>query len=184
MKPINNYANIQASTGEFSRPTAGGYIIRILDVTDVPLDATTGKGDYLKIDYDICEGEFANYYKEANKRFGGEWYANFIRSYKEKALGMFKHFTNCIEESNAGFEWNWNESELIGKKIGVTMQEEEYIKSDGTVGVRLRVKDIKTVKQIATGDFKVPERKTVERPATASNNGFVEVDLDDDLPFA
>lgn len=184
MKPINNYANIQASTGEYSKPTAGGYIIRILDVTDVPLDPNTGKGDYLKIDYDICEGEFANYYKEANKRFGGEWYANFIRSYKEKALGMFKHFTNCIEESNAGFEWNWNESELIGKKIGVTMQEEEYKKSDGSIGVRLRVKDIKTVKQIATGDFKVPERKCVERPATASNNGFVEVDLDDDLPFA
>lgn len=184
MKPINNYANIQASTGEFLRPTAGGYIIRILDVTDVPLDATTGKGDYLKIDYDICEGEFANYYKEANKRFGGEWYANFIRSYKEKALGMFKHFTNCIEESNAGFEWNWNESELIGKKIGVTMQEEEYRKSDGSIGVRLRVKDIKTVKQIAEGDFKVPERKTVERPASANAYTDFEEITTDDLPFA
>jgi hypothetical protein len=184
MKPINNYANIQASTGEFSRPTAGGYIIRILDVTDVPLDATTGKGDYLKIDYDICEGEFANYYKEANKRFGGEWFANFIRSYKEKALGMFKHFTNCIEESNKGYEWDWNEKELIGKKIGVTMQEEEYKKSDGSIGVRLRVKDIKTVKQIATGDFKVPERKCLEIVPATSNNGFVEVDLEDDLPFA
>ena len=185
MKPINNYENIQASTGEFSKPTAGGYIIRILEVNDVPLNSKTGKGDYLKIDYDICEGEFANYYKDLNKKFGGDWYANFIRSYKEKALGMFKHFTNCVEESNRGFEWDWNEKELIGKKLGVVFQEEEYIKNDGSVGVRLIVNSIKTVEQIVNGDFKVPDRKKVAvNNQTATNDNFAEIDGSDDLPFS
>ena len=67
MKPINNYENVQASSGEFARPTAGGYICKIMDVEDVPMDANTGKGDYLRIEYDIANGDFAGYFK---KQFG------------------------------------------------------------------------------------------------------------------
>lgn len=184
MKAINNYESVQASSGEYAKPKAGGYVAKILDVNDIPLDATTGKGDYLKIDYDICEGELAGYYNELNKKFGGDWFANFIRSYKEKALGMFKHFMNCVEESNAGFSWDWNEKELIGKKVGVVLQEEEYRKNDGSVGVRLKVQGIKTVKQILDGDFKVPETKKLNRPAGAPAHDFELLDSGADvLPF-
>lgn len=184
MKAINNYESVQASSGEYAKPKAGGYVVKILDVSDIPLDATTGKGDYLKIDYDICEGEFAGYYKELNKKFGGDWFANFIKSYKEKALGMFKHFINCVEESNAGFSWDWNEKELIGKKIGVVLQEEEYRKNDGSVGVRLIVQGIKTVKQILDGDFKVPATKKLQEDSQ-TNSAVVFEEIDgDELPFA
>ena len=134
MRAINNFENVQASTGEFSRPTAGGYCVEILAVKDVPMDANTGKGDYLKIEYDICYGDFAGYYSKQHERFGGDWFASFIKSYKEKALGMFKHFTNCVEESNAGYKWNWDEKSLVHKYIGVTLQEEEYRKNDGCIG--------------------------------------------------
>ena len=59
MKPIENYENVQASSGEFARPTAGGYICKIMDVEDVPMDSKEkGKGDYLRIEYDIADGEF------------------------------------------------------------------------------------------------------------------------------
>ena len=110
MRVIENYENIQASSGEFARPGNGGYILEIVNVTDVPFDASTGKGDYLRIDYDIAQGDFKGYYTKQNERFGGgKWFANVIKSYKEKALGMFKHFTNCVEESNPGFKWNWQE---------------------------------------------------------------------------
>ena len=61
MKAINNFENVQATNGEFVRPTAGGYCVEILSVKDVPLDVSTQKGDYLKIDYDICHGEFEGY---------------------------------------------------------------------------------------------------------------------------
>ena len=63
------------------------------------------------------------------------------------------------------------------------MQEEEYEKSDGSIGTRLVVKDIKTVKQIMDGDFKVPTTKKLERTA-APVNGFAELNDDDStLPF-
>ena len=47
MRVIENYENIQASSGEFARPGNGGYILEIVNVTDVPYNEQTGKGDYL-----------------------------------------------------------------------------------------------------------------------------------------
>lgn len=183
MKAINNFENVQATTGEFNKPTAGGYCIEILSVKDVPMDAQTGKGDYLKIDYDICHGDFAGYYTKQNERFGGDWFANFIRSYKETAAGMFKHFINCVEESNTGYRWAWDEKSLVHKFVGVVLGEEEYQKKDGTVGVKLVVKDIKTTKQILDGDFRVPTAKKIAQMENVATTNFVEVDNLDDLPF-
>ena len=184
MRKIENYDSIQASSGEFARPGNGGYILEIVNVTDVPYNAQTGKGDYLRIDYDIAVGDFKGYYTAQNERFGGgKWYANVIKSYKEKALGMFKHFTNCVEESNPGFKWNWQEQALVGCRFGATLQEEEYEKNDGSVGTRLIVKDIKTVKQIMDGDFKVPTTKKLERTAEPVSDFAVIDTSTDDLPF-
>ena len=184
MRVIENYENIQASSGEFAKPGNGGYILEIVNVTDVPFNEQTGKGDYLRIDYDIAVGDFKGYYTAQNERFGGgRWFANVIKSYKEKALGMFKHFTNCVEESNPGFKWNWREQDLVGCRFGATLQEEEYEKNDGSIGVKLVVKDIKTVKQIMDGDFKVPTTKKLEREAEPAS-GFSVIDTDDNLlPF-
>ena len=184
MRAINNFENVQATTGEFNKPTAGGYVIEILAVKDVPMNEQTGKGDYLKIDYDICRGEFAGYYTRQNEKFGGDWFANFIRSYKDTAAGMFKHFTNCVEESNAGYKWEWDENSLVHKYVGVVFGEEEYQKKDGSIGTKLIVKDIKTVEQIKKGDFKVPAiKKLAENSSVPSAPNFVSVDNLDDLPF-
>lgn len=180
MKQIENYETVQASTGEFARPTAGGYICKIVDVEDFPVDEN-GKGDYLRIEYDIAEGEFADYYREQFLRWGGNWFASFIRSYKEKALGMFKHFTNCVEKSNAGFAWDWNEKELIGKQIGLVLGEEEYKNSGGQIKTKLTVKQIKTVEEIRNGDFKIPAIKKLT--VTESQVPEFTDSLDDDIPF-
>ena len=184
MRPINNFENVQASSGEFSKPSAGGYCVEILAVKDVPMDNNTGKGDYLVIDYDICHGDFKGYYAKQNERFGGEWFANFIRSYKDSAAGMFKHFVNCVEGSNVGFKWNWDEKALVGKFVGVVLGEEEYRKKDGTIGVKLVVKETKTIEQIAKGDFKVPAiKKVAETNPAIGEPKFVEMSVDESLPF-
>ena len=185
MKKIENYENVQASSGDFARPTAGGYICQIIDVEDVPMNSQ-GKGDYLRIEYDIADGDFKGYYKEQFDRWGGNWNASFIRSYKEKALGMLKHFTNCIEQSNAGYEWDWNEKGLIGKVVGLVLGEEEYENKSGEVKTKLIVSQVKTVEEIKNGDFKVPAPKKLE--VTGRTNDFAEFTpvadgSMDDLPF-
>lgn len=184
MKQINNFENVQATTGEFAKLATGGYICRITLADDVPFDSSTNKGDYLKIEYDIAVGEFKDYYKEQYEKFGNFWGGTFFRSYKEKALGMFKHFIECVEKSNAGFVWTWDEKTLMGKVVGLVLAEEEYEKSDGSVGVRLYVKEVKTVQEIKDGNFKIPELKVLKnRTSAIVNNGFTEVDLSDELPF-
>lgn len=184
MKQIENFENVKAISGEFARPTAGGYICHITHVKDVPYDETTKKGDYLKIEFDIVHGEFKRYYLDSSLRNGGQWWGNFIRSYKESAQGMFKHFINCVEESNAGYKWDWQEQRLEAKLIGLVLGEEEYRKNDGSIGTRLIVKDIKTVEQIMDGDFKVPTTKKLDKPVTAPASDFVMLDdPDSQLPF-
>ena len=201
MRAIQNFESVQPSTGEFAKPSPGGYILEIVSVEDVPFNPQTGKGDYLKICYDIADGDFRGFYREQAERFNGAWYANFIRSYKEKALGMFKHFINCVTESNPGFRWAWNEQALVRRRFGAILQEEEYEKKDGTVGVRLIVKEVKTVQQILSGEFKIPDRKCLSStngatsaPAATSgfgayatpggSNDFPMLDADDvSLPF-
>ena len=42
MKQINDFENVKATSGEFSRPTAGGYVVELLTVKDVPLNEQTG----------------------------------------------------------------------------------------------------------------------------------------------
>lgn len=182
MKKIENFEEVKATSGTFSRPTAGGYCVEILAVKDVPVDPNTGKGDYLKIDYDICKGEFAGYYTKQNEKFGGDWFANFIRSYKEKAAGMFKHFINCVEESNTGYTWNWDEKSLVGKYVGVVLGEEEYRKSNGEIGVKLVVRDVKTVDQIEQGDFKTPSIKKLQAEQKNTTEVFMEIS-EEDIPF-
>jgi hypothetical protein len=179
MKKIENYENVQASSGSFARPTAGGYICKIVNVEDVPMN-DKGKGDYLRIEYDIADGDFKGYYKEQFDRWGGVWNASFIRSYKEKALGMMKHFTNCIERSNTGYKWEWEEKTLIGTLVGLVLGEEEYLNSSGDVRVKLVVNQVKTIDEIENGDFKVPKIKKLQPENTAPT---FEPVADEECPF-
>ena len=179
MQRIENYDAIQATSGEFMKPQAGGYVCKIVDAEDVPLDAATGKGDYIRINYDISEGQFAGFYKDQFDKWGGSWSATFVRSYKEKARGMFKHFTNCVEASNANYKWDFDELSLIGKDVGLVLGEEEYRNAAGEAKTKLVVKFVKTVDEIRNGDFKVPEiQKLAEEPKME----FKPID-DDSIPF-
>ena len=122
MKAINNFDKIQES-GSFEKLPVGGYIIKILAVDDVP------EKEYLKIFFDINDGEKKGFFQKAFKedtRAEKKWpnAGSFIRSYKEKALPMFKGFTNAIENSNKGYKWNFDEKSLVNKIVGVVIGEE------------------------------------------------------------
>lgn len=178
MKPIKGYDKIQAS-GDFERLPAGGYVLMIQSATDDPAK------EYLRITYDIAEGPEAHRY--LNETAENDYRHQFIRSYKEKALGMFKAFTNALEASNPGYKWDWKEGALAGKLLGVVLGYEEYEANDGNVKERLRVVSCLEADRIRKGDFKVPELKklkTAAGSATASPvpAGFTPM-TDEDLPF-
>lgn len=179
MKPIKNWKDITPS-GDRERLKAGGYIIKITDVKDVP------KKEYLEILYDIAEGPEAGRFKD--DFYADKPYAHrFIRSYKDSAAGMFKAFINAVEASNEGWSWDacgWKEQALVGKIAGVVLREEEYRTNRGDVNTRLGVYSVIDAERVRTGDYTVPDVKPLkedEAPAEASTGGFSPAP---DVPFA
>lgn len=184
MKGINGYNAAQEITGEYRRLPAGGYVCRIVKVEDVP-----GK-EYLKISFDILDGEYAKWYEGIYNRNGKEWWpASFIRSYKESALGFFKGFMKAIDESNgtdfsSQIEKGFDEQKLVRQKIGLVIGYEQYRNSKGEVRERMRVASNISVDRIQDCDYKVPELKLLNRSEADHSGGFATLDgVDEDLPF-
>lgn len=184
MKPIKNIDSVQEA-GDSRRLPAGGYICKYTNVEDM------ADKEYLYMEFDIADGEYKGYYKELEERLDF-WGGRCFRSYKEKALPMFKRMCSAVTKSNKGFIFDGNEhadeTTLIGKKVGMVMGEEEYIGNDGSVKTRLYVVKEVPVEDIKAGKFKIPEIKKL--PDTAgtskpSDDGFmnIPVDADEETPF-
>lgn len=178
MKNID-WNNVQEAE-EFQRLLSGGYICGIVRVEDVP------EKEYLRIEYDIADGEFKNYYRQqAQRNPDWNWGGVLIRSYKEKALPFFKAFLTAVEKSNTGFKFNNDEKTLVRKLVGLVLAEEEYQKQNGDIGTRLYVAQVHTVDAIRKGKFEVPKLKKLSGSAAPVTNEFQTIPAvsDEDLPF-
>ena len=184
MKPIKNIDSVQEA-GEGRRLPAGGYICKYTKVEDIP------DKNYLYMEYDIADGEFAGYYKDLEERLGF-WGGKCYRSYTEKALPMFKRMCSAVTKSNAKFIFDGNEhcdeKTLVGKLVGMLFGEEEYVGNDGSVKTRLYVVREMDIEDIRAKKFKIPEIKKLNDTSSVakpSNDGFmnVPVDADEETPF-
>lgn len=175
MRKPDGFDNVEAiGNSEYKRLPAGGYVARITAVEDNP------DKNFLRIDFDICEGEYMGYGANCMER-NGFTPLRMYRSYSDKAAGMFKGFIQNIEASNSNYHWEWKEQTLVGRLIGIVLGEEEYKKQDGSVGTRFNARD-RSVAAIRDGKFKVPEKKCL--PVEQNTSAFTALDdSTDDLPF-
>lgn len=169
MERIPNWEDIKESGSK--KIKAGGYIGKIANVTDVK------DKQYLLVNLDIADGEFKNHFEElmAQKGF---WGLKHYASYKEKAQGLFKKFISQIEKSNSNFKFDFDESTLVGKYLGIVIGYEEYIGNDGAIKTRSIVSDITTIEDIKNGNFEIPE--LIKLP---TSEVMPPVEEDDSLPF-
>ena len=168
MKQINGFDKIQ-ETSNFHRLPIGAYVCKIMNVEDVP------EKEYLKIYFDVAEGDKKGYFSAQYKtdtREDKRWpnAGSFIRSYKEAALSMFKGFTNALEKSNKNYTWDFNEKGLVGKQICLIIGDEEYLNQKGQKRVRNYVQAVRSVEAFKNGDFTLPEMKKLDttRATTAA----------------
>lgn len=175
MKAID-LSNVQEAQ-EFERVKPGGYVCVITNVEDFP------DKEYLRIEYDIADGNLKDYYRTLyNNR--GFWGASTIKSYKDSALPFFKGFITAVENSNSGYHWDNDESKLVGKKVGFILGEEEYEGRDGDVKTRLYVANIRSVQSILANDFKVPALKQLKGKNDSYRNRPASIPLGDMSDFA
>ena len=183
MEPINGYAEAVAQGAGESLP-AGGYKCIIANAQEQT--SKTGR-PMLCLCLDIAEGEYKGYFsrlfraRKANEKDGkkAKWPCIFYMLADEAAVGRFKGSMKAVEDSNSGYVWDWNEKTLAKKRVGCVFREEEFEKSDGSVGVSVKAAWLCNVDKAE--DAKVPARRKLKQSIAAtggmSNNGG------DDIPF-
>ena len=191
MKPIHDYASARAYTGENERLPIGGHCCQIRGAR---CDTSRSGKEMLVLAFDIKEGsEYDGFYKRrfdrmkasnADAKWPGLYYA--VTTTNEGGTNpMFKGLITCIEESNPGYQWNWNENSLNGKMVGFNFGEEEYLhQSTGEIRTNIKPFFPAPVEKVREG-LAPPQAKKLSgnaAPAAPANKGFTAVD-DDELPF-
>lgn len=144
-----NWTEVSAA-GTSKMIPAGGYVAKILSVEDVE------SKEYLRFTYDIAEGEHKGFFETDDRPYTHQ----FIRSYKDTASGFMKRFLDCIDNSNDDFDlsgWGNDPDDLVGKKVGVIIQREDYTNNDGEDRARMNVVEFASADIIRNGRFVLPK---------------------------
>ena len=193
----SDYRQAEAATGD-SRPRmgAGGYVCQVQairtfgeDFNHNPVNYVKDK-KYVKVIYDVVEGEHAGRYSD--EYFSGvdkDYAHSFYLSWKN--LNYLKANCQAFDESNAGFDsfaaLNAEQWTLfVGKQIGLVFGEEEYIANDGSLKTRLTLPRLKSVQDIRDGKYRIPALKTLDSSASTTPGQQAQAQTsvyDDDLPF-
>ena len=183
MEKPQGYDDAQAF-GEFETLPAGGYVCIIKKVL---AEKTQNGKEYLKLAIDILEGEFKDFFQRKfdgdmreDKKWSGVWTV-FTEGYNAGTTNpKFKGLITSVEASNTGFKFDFDETKLAGKKVGLVFREEEFEGQDGQV--HTSVKPFFAVSYDKAEEAKIPNPKKIaekgeayEFETTASDN--------DDLPF-
>lgn len=170
---------------------AGGYVAKILDAEEKEYSW----GSVLVISFDILEGEFKDFFKQnykANTREDKKWKGVYrltvpqeTNQWYDSQKRTFGNAIACIEESNNGYHWNWDEKTLKGKTVGVLFRNFEY-DVEGNTGWSTECCSLASVEDIREGNFKMPKdkplKKKVATTPVAPVVNFEEIN-DEDLPF-
>lgn len=197
MRPFNNYETTQTISARAQLPV-GAYICRILKAEEKVYNSSKGEWHKLEISFDISEGEhkdfYANDYKAQtgeDKKWKGVMRMNIPTDDGSEADGWakrsFKTNILAIEDSNSGYHWDWNESQLKGKTVGIVFRSEEW-EYNGKRGWRTAPFKMVPAADVKSGNIKIPDPKPLNGKAAsqastaADLSDFVEV-ASADLPF-
>ena len=130
-------------------------------------------GEQLCIVFDIVEGEFSGFFNEEFKNNNSEnkkW-KGVLRMFIPKDDGSekdewtkrsFKGMVTAFEKSNPGYKWNWDETSLTGKLIGILFRNEEW-EYDGKTGWTVRPFRAISVDSVRSEDFTLPKDKPLKK---------------------
>jgi hypothetical protein len=169
----------------------GAYVIKLLSVKEEP---SKNEGSFLKIAFDIAEGEFAGFYKKAfdnNSNEDKKWSNDAIiyiscpdDNSPQWIVDNFNKFMTAVEDSNKDYHWSWDESTLKDKLVGAKFcnEQSEY---NGKIYDHTKAKWFIAAQKIRDGKYgQLPKDKLIENTSSSSpaNEGFKTVD-ESEIPF-
>ena len=173
---------------------AGGYKCIIKNAVCAK---TQNQKEYLKLEIDIAEGEYKDFYANKhkndtreNKKWSGTW-TIFIEGYEPETTNrVFKGLIELIKQSNENFTFQWNvegnEKSLIGKKIGIVFRVEEFMTQDGQI--KKATKPYFAVKYDDVEKVQAPPEKLLNNSNEKSLDTTIDselymIDIENNLPF-
>lgn len=144
MNKPSTYNSTKLESGFMEVIKVGGHRNNILDVTE-----TTSRNGLamLVVRFDTAPDDVQpNYYTkkfEADKKSGygeAKWKGIMwliVDERNDYGVANLKRFVTAVEDSNGGFKVPWGDefcASLKNRKVGIIFREEEYEKSDGTIG--------------------------------------------------
>lgn len=143
MEKIENWNELEAKGMEDFKPLPIGAYECLIRKAEVYKNQDSGKESF-KVQVDIASGDYKGYFQkryDSNTRSDKTWDNNATRylAYQGENASFFKGFITCIENSNPGYKWQWDEESLKNKKICGVFQYEEYENPEGKKGVKVRL---------------------------------------------
>ena len=193
IKQYEGFAPKAPSTKPDDLP-AGAYeaVIKAARVED-----TAYGGQRLILALDVIAGEHAGHYQKrfdydsANGNFTPKWKGTFRQSIptgdgSEKDGWTRRSFEGAIwaiEQSNPGYQWNWDEKSLTNLKVGISVRNKEWEYNDMT-GWTTEIGRLENIAEVQAGKVKLMKDKPLpSKPNTPdAPSGFTPVETDN-LPF-
>ena len=194
---FKDYSTTKAYTESTILPR-GGYVCKIIGAKVMPENQF---GQSIKIAFDIAEGEYAGYYQakfDANtnedKKWPGVYMLNVPTDDGSEKDGWtkrrFRTFTDALEESNAGYHFDWDETKFKDKLIGFIFNYREWENSQGNTIMVPNAKNVTSVQKIRDGKYKIPDDKLLSgssrRSASRIDDSFIDIPegvMSDEVPF-
>ena len=174
--------------GEFETLPAGGYKCLIKKVV---YEKTQAGKAYLKIGFDIAEGEYKDFYQKKfdndtrgpeQRKWSGIWTV-FTEGFNPGTTNpKFKGLITSTEESNNNFKFDWDEQKLVNKKVGLVFREEEFLGQDDQI--HTAVKPFYAISYNKAEEAKIPNKKELSDNQIEQefSTGSAATSVDD-LPF-
>lgn len=171
MKEIKGLKPAKMAAAPSDKLPAGGYIAKIVKAEVIQYS----RGEMLAVNFDIADGEHkghftARFKADANSDFGQKWKGVYRLTVdrdgdlKPFELDLIRHFAWALETSNAEYEWDWDETKLKGKWIGVLFRNREWEK-DGRTGWTTECCAVTSAQAIRAGDFEIPKDRPLKKKA-------------------
>lgn len=195
MEKPKNWDSVQANTGDYESLKLGGHEVIIKDASEYT--GQTGITS-LKIEVDISGNDpqkgFYQKQFDNNTSSDKKWSPASTKyiSLKEddNCVAMFKGFTTCVEKSNPGYTWNFDEKTLIGKKLCGVYGLEEFQDSEGKTKTATKLVQFRSLDKL--NEIQIPKvrlldgtRVDYEEYQKNRNNPFAEfgetVEISDDI---
>lgn len=191
MKPTYSGFEARKTSGYAQLPPVGAYVAEIQGVkTEQSYD---GSREEIVCMVEIIEGEYAGQYHkvfdEQKNSFGDSVKYRgtlrirpFVDGDESWVRNRFEQNLWCVQESNPGYAWDWDEKKLKGKKIGINVRKNVYTGRDGQEKETTEIAQFETVQDVRNG--KVRELKPrVSRQTASSSESYTNVTNDVDVPF-